>query len=76
MYNFKKLLSFTYIDQQDYLREVGGCGNSTPSLAFYHYISCNPQSKRSELSMLKAISQFIDSGDFGLDFKHFEGLLF
>jgi hypothetical protein len=70
LHNYKKLHSFIYKNNQQYLLEIGGYQNSTSSQALDYYVTCKENNKRPEAEILSGISRFIKSGDFKLDYKH------
>jgi len=70
LHNDKKLYSFIYRNYEQYLHKLG-YENSTSSHALGFYVECKEEDKHPESEILSAISRFIESNDFRLDYKHF-----
>lgn len=74
LHYFKKLKSYIYYDYDKYLEDIGGYAQSTTIKSALHFMDESGPNRREEPEIINAIVRFLQSGDFRLDFKHFEGI--
>ena len=72
LHYFKKLKSYIYYDYDKYLEDIGGYAQSTTLKSALYFIEYSGPNRRGELEIINAIVRFLQSGDFRLDFEHFQ----
>ena len=71
LHSYTKLKSFIYKDYDRYLKDVGGYDSATTTYALAFDIDYEENNKYLEKDVNFAIANFLDSGDYGLDYHHF-----